>query len=76
MENTASTRLFFTFCVTLHQTKENDTEIVTVALFCQKICLKKLYLAAILNLLSKPEVVITTKGTCVLGDIKLDETKP
>ena len=76
MENRASTRLFFTYCVALHHTEENDTGITTVALFCQKICLKKLYLATILNLLSKPEIVITTKGTCVLGDIKLDETKP
>ena len=49
MENTASTTLFFTYFVDLHQTKENDTRIVTVALFCQKICPKNPYLAAILN---------------------------
>ena len=49
MENRASARLFFTYCVALHHTEENDTGITTVALFCQKICLKNPYLAAILN---------------------------
>ena len=49
MENTASTTFFFTYFVDLHQTKENDTRIVTVALFCQKICPENPYLAAILN---------------------------
>ena len=76
MENTASTRLFFTYCVTLHQTKENDTGIVTQAMFCQKICLKTPYLAAILNFPTIPEVFITNKVLCGLGDIKPDKMIP
>ena len=130
MENTASTILFFTYFVDLYQTKENDTRIVTVALFCQKIytktfiwrpfwifptlpevvfakkltsvlvdikpdktkendtgivtqamfcqkiCLKNPYLAAILNFPTIPEVVITNKVICGLGDIKPDKMIP
>ena len=34
---------FFTYCVALHHTEENDTGITTVAMFCQKICLKNPY---------------------------------
>ena len=76
MENTASTTFFFTYFVALHQTKENETGIVTLAMFCQKISLKNPYFAAILNFPTVPEVVIKNKVTYVLGDIKPDKMIP
>ena len=76
MGNAACTAFCFPSCAAFYQTKQNGTDIVNVALFFQKIWLKTSILAAILILLSKPEVVITNKGTCVLGYINLDKTKP
>ena len=76
MENAASTNFYFASCAAFYQTKQNDTGIVTAALFFQKIWLKTQILADILNLMSKPEVILTNKGPCVLGDINLEKTKP
>ena len=76
MENAARTNFYFASCAAFYQTKQNDTGIVTAALFFQKIWLKNPNFGSHFEFNVQPGSNINQQRPCVLGDINLEKTKP